>query len=296
MRAPDSAGERIAIVGGPRHGKSTLAEQLRREHDIPVYCCDPKSKVVNPKPDTIYLPEGMKFEEGAKWAAENWFPMPGPWVIEGHSVARSLRYLAQETKDPREFVDQVIVLPYPHEEQTDGQRNLSKGVATVWEEVEDFYHPVTEYQMVPSSSSKRTPTPSPASRSREKTIAVDFDGVIHDPYGAALYQFGDPIRGAFKFLQALLDEDFDIVIFTTRVHSPRQEQIIRDWFEDHGFAEPNSLKISLEKPAARLYIDDRGYQFTGKFPSIDYIRSFSPWNGEDSHLPELRNQPTRKNR
>ena len=280
---------RIAIVGGPRHGKSTLAEQLHAEHDIPVYCCDPKSKVVNPKPGTTYLPEGMKFEDGAQWAADNWFTMPGPWIIEGHSVARSLRHLKEESDDPSEFVDKIIVLPYPHEEQTDGQRNLSKGVATVWEEVEDFYHPITEYQMVPSRSPSWTASvPSRSSRGRHQTIAVDFDGTIHDGYGAALYQLGDPIPGAFKFLQALLDEDFDVVIFTTRVHSPRQEQILRDWFEDHGFAEPNALKISLEKPAARLYIDDRGYQFTGKFPSIDYIRSFSPWNGDpsprDSHL------------
>jgi hypothetical protein len=126
---------------------------------------------------------------------------------------------------------------------------------------------------------------------REKTVAIDFDGTIHDGYGAATGQLGDPIPGAFEFLQKLLDEDFDVVIFTTRVHSPRQEQLLRDWFDEHGFAEPDSLKISLEKPDARLYIDDRGYQFTGKFPSLDYIRSFSPWNG-DAHLPET--QPRRR--
>jgi hypothetical protein len=116
-------------------------------------------------------------------------------------------------------------------------------------------------------------------RARERTIAVDFDGVVHSGVGAALFALGDPVPGAFKFLQNLLDEDYLVVIFTTRVHSPRQEAILRDWFAEHGFAEPDALAISIEKPAARLYIDDRAYQFSGKFPSLDYIKGFSPWNG-----------------
>ena len=200
---------RIAIVGGPRHGKSTLADQLHKETGSPVYCCDPKSKVVNPTPYTTYLPEGMKFEEGAQWAAENWFTMPGPWIIEGHSVARSLRYLAEDHDDPRDVVDQVIGLPYAHKEQSDGQRNLSKGVMTVWKEIEKFYEPVADYRIMPGSAKPvRQARIDPR---RARTISVDFDGTIHDGYGAAHYQLGDPIPGAFKFLQMLLDEDFDVV-------------------------------------------------------------------------------------
>jgi hypothetical protein len=37
------------------------------------------------------------------------------------------------------------------------------------------------------------------------------------------------------------------------------------------------MKVSVEKPAAMLYIDDRAYQFNGTFPSVDYVRDFLPW-------------------
>jgi len=37
------------------------------------------------------------------------------------------------------------------------------------------------------------------------------------------------------------------------------------------------IEITAIKPRA-IYIDDRGYQFTGTFPSIEYISKFKPWN------------------
>ena len=39
----------------------------------------------------------------------------------------------------------------------------------------------------------------------------------------------------------------------------------------------DSIHFPKEKPPAFLTIDDRAWQFTGKWPSIADIRAFKPW-------------------
>lgn len=150
---------RTVIVGGPSRGKSTLADKLRNmsKPPIPVYCGDPASKVVHQKPYTIYLPEGLPFagDEGASsWVAANWFAMKGPWICEGHVMARALRrYMAAEIGTridpelpPKFPCDHVIVLDRTaHRPTSDRQEAMHKGVMRVWDEIETYYAPITTW-------------------------------------------------------------------------------------------------------------------------------------------------------
>jgi hypothetical protein len=40
------------------------------------------------------------------------------------------------------------------------------------------------------------------------------------------------------------------------------------------------IKFPIFKPPARLYIDDRAFQFKGEFPTRAFIQNFKPWNRE----------------
>lgn len=104
-----------------------------------------------------------------------------------------------------------------------------------------------------------------------KTIAVDFDGVIHS-YGKGWHDgscYDVPLPGAIEGLQQLLHE-YTVFILSTR--NPRQ---IQTWLQKHApeiatqiIPESNQfwnnhdvLGITNRKLPAMVYIDDRGYLF-----------------------------------
>lgn len=117
-----------------------------------------------------------------------------------------------------------------------------------------------------------------------RTIAVDFDGVIHQ-YEEWCDVSNDPIDGAFEGLYALM-EKYAVFIFCARPYEtasedpPRARAGLRDipsWFEQHGFKHPvicdlsletrfwtqrNVLLVTNQKLPAWLYIDDRAITFT----------------------------------
>lgn len=103
-----------------------------------------------------------------------------------------------------------------------------------------------------------------------KTIAVDFDGVIH-AYSLGWQDgriYDEPVPGAFSAIEQLL-HDYAVIIFTTR--SPIQ---VADWLSGHGFpvtvCNPDSefwndqtqILVTNRKYPAFAYIDDRGIRFT----------------------------------
>lgn len=129
----------------------------------------------------------------------------------------------------------------------------------------------------------------------KKTVAIDFDGVIH-AYSKG-YQNGElydtPIKGAFEAIKALMDEGYSVYIHSTR--APRK---IKAWLLPHvmvseyeaegmggdptlwkytryGFTvkkipfwtkfwnEENVLGISQRKIPAMVYVDDRALKFGG---------------------------------
>jgi len=131
---------RVIIVGGPRTGKSTLAREYRAQ-GIPTFCGDPRSMVKEPEEGVTYLPDDLDFSGengGAKWIAFRWFPMVGPWVCEGHVMARALRRWADGIPfDRAPPADKIIVLRKQHDDAVTkpGQVSMHRAVMTVWDEI-----------------------------------------------------------------------------------------------------------------------------------------------------------------
>lgn len=87
------------------------------------------------------------------------------------------------------------------------------------------------------------------------TLAVDFDGVLHDPHNVTPgHRMGVPCDGAVESMTHLRRRGYRLVIFTTNRIGP-----VGDWL-DH-FKVPYD-EITNTKPEAEVYIDDRGLRHT----------------------------------
>lgn len=123
-----------------------------------------------------------------------------------------------------------------------------------------------------------------------RTLAVDFDGVIHPntsttPDTFAWEHIPDPPQdGAAEFLRRALERFDEVVIFTTRASDPKGHQAIREWFcrYDMGFV-VERCAITHTKPAAQVYLDDRAVQFNGRWPDLNTLVQFKPWNRRRSN-------------
>jgi hypothetical protein len=135
------------------------AEALRKGMGAPVFCGDPRSKVKEPLEHVTYLPEDLPFSGNggaADWIAQNWFSMPGPWVCEGHVMARALRRWFQDDLLRTDGSADASLYPcdliYVYEEQREdcdvkpGQVAMHKGVMRVWSEVALYFEPITVYR------------------------------------------------------------------------------------------------------------------------------------------------------
>lgn len=97
------------------------------------------------------------------------------------------------------------------------------------------------------------------------TIAVDFDGVLHDvrpvvrPAGKRM---GPPIAGAKQAMQMLHDLGHELIIYTCRARTsnsiPASTAHVEDWLE--YFQIPFDSVTAL-KPVAAVYVDDHGLYF-----------------------------------
>jgi hypothetical protein len=98
--------KRVAIVGGPRTGKSTLANSVK---GVPVVRTD----------DSKHLPWAEQPHAIIERTPE------GPVVVEGVQTARALRKGLS--------VDAIVVLETPHTPLTPGQKTMAKGHKTILE-------------------------------------------------------------------------------------------------------------------------------------------------------------------
>lgn len=103
-----------------------------------------------------------------------------------------------------------------------------------------------------------------------KTVAVDFDGVIH-AYSKGWHDgtiYDGPMPDAARGMQTLIDCGYDVVIYSTRCHDrvvdgeicKNQVDEMRRWLTRHKV--PYS-RISTEpgKPLCVAFIDDRAIKF-----------------------------------
>jgi hypothetical protein len=131
----------------------------------------------------------------------------------------------------------------------------------------------------------------------DHTIALDFDGVIHSYTSGWLGPdvIPDPIvPGAAEFIVTAA-EYYDIVIYSTRAETPEGRDAMRTWLREQIPRELSWWRDSVDelianihttdrKPPALLYIDDRGFQFQGVFPALEYIENFEPWYTRETEL------------
>lgn len=115
-----------------------------------------------------------------------------------------------------------------------------------------------------------------------RRLCIDFDGVLHSyttPWAASTLIPDPPVPGAIEFLRAAL-ERFDISVFSVRNEDVGGPEAMEAWLTLHGLTadEANRLEFPTHKPKAHIYLDDRGWQFNGTFPTLDEIEVFLPWN------------------
>lgn len=113
--------QRFLLIGGPRIGKSTLSlllqsslgiSTLHKSHDI----------------------EHLEWSASSEFAS-HWFDDPGDWIIEGVQMARGLRKWLD--RNPGKPLDcDIIYLSKPFVRLLPGQERMTKGVQTVFNEIE----------------------------------------------------------------------------------------------------------------------------------------------------------------
>ena len=109
----------------------------------------------------------------------------------------------------------------------------------------------------------------------EKTIALDFDGVIHNDtkgfHDGTIY--GTPIEGT-KDALVKLSKSFKLVIYSCKSNPKRPlingmtgTELIWEWLEKYDLREYIS-EITFEKPNVKYYIDDKAIECTNNWSEI----------------------------
>lgn len=94
-------------------------------------------------------------------------------------------------------------------------------------------------------------------------LAVDFDGVIHDPSTAPYgKRMGRPVEGCKEALSEFRNSSViplnHIVIWTARVRNEGDKKHVIDWL---NYFEIPYDSISIYKPMADVYLDDKAVHF-----------------------------------
>ncbi|KKM96190.1 hypothetical protein LCGC14_1180580 [marine sediment metagenome] len=110
----------------------------------------------------------------------------------------------------------------------------------------------------------------------KKTIAIDFDGVIH-AYSKGWQEgviYDEPVEGVIEAL-VKLSKDYKLVIYTTRVNTEyfpendAQMLMIKNWLR-RNLMDAN-IEVTDRKPPAIAYIDDRAIRFTNWPDMVKYF-------------------------
>lgn len=89
------------------------------------------------------------------------------------------------------------------------------------------------------------------------TLAIDFDGVIHDDkHPLPGKKMGPPIMGAKIALMRLKGRGCTIIVHTVRATNP---QHVKDWLDYYEIPYDDVTNI---KPVADVYLDDKAVTFT----------------------------------
>lgn len=127
-------------------------------------------------------------------------------------------------------------------------------------------------------------------------VCCDFDGVLNQ-YNSGWTSADDipdePVNGAFVALYGWLEAGLTVAVYSARSAEPGGIQAIRRWISHYDEKHRIDYDISPDveilveqlffpffKPAAKVYLDDRGIRFNGTFPTVDDITQFKTWYGK----------------
>ena len=122
-------------------------------------------------------------------------------------------------------------------------------------------------------------------------VAVDWDGVVGvfpKP------EDGDrPVEGAMEGLYALFESGWHIEFYSCGCNNPKRKQrmmdLLMDWSRDYLTENqislnsffgiyPDQINFPTKKPGAKIYVDDRGFQFKGWDTFLpDTLEGFRAW-------------------
>lgn len=93
---------------------------------------------------------------------------------------------------------------------------------------------------------------------RRPTVCLDFDGVIHaGPWaGRPDVIAGELVHGALEAIERLR-RSCNVVVNSARSATPEGRAAIHRWLAQHGLR----LEVTVGKPVADVYVDDKGIRF-----------------------------------
>lgn len=112
----------------------------------------------------------------------------------------------------------------------------------------------------------------------KQTVVFDFDGVINSYLSGwqGIDMIPDPPVDGIKEAIDNIRRKYRVVVVSTRCHQEGGIEAIEAYLKKHGIVVD---KVTMHKPPAKVYIDDRAIAFDGDAISLkDKIDSFIPWN------------------
>lgn len=131
--------------------------------------------------------------------------------------------------------------------------------------------------------------PNPPRNGNKPILSLDFDGVMHSytsGWRGADQVLDPPVAGLFEFLEDAC-KVFDVQVYSSRSHQEGGIQAMMEWlikwrkhWRENGGEGAEVLEISFpdHKPAAKVSIDDRAVTFVGRWPRVEDLAAFEPWN------------------
>jgi hypothetical protein len=118
---------------------------------------------------------------------------------------------------------------------------------------------------------------------KKGAISLDFDGVINSYKSGfvAVDQLPDPpTEGAFDFIEDAIYSGYKVYIFSTRNGFLGGKEAIKSWLIKHDMSKEilDKLEFPDKKPIAKVYIDDRAWEFRGRWPELEEIDKFQTWH------------------
>lgn len=99
-----------------------------------------------------------------------------------------------------------------------------------------------------------------------ETLAIDFDGVIHDKdHPLVGRRMGGPIADAKEALIRLKQLGYKIIVFSVWADKPK---VIADWMNYYKIPFDEITNI---KPQAKYYIDDKAVRFINWPDTLKFI-------------------------